>query len=462
MTKPVMKEKASFRDPSGFVFRKNGILYRQINQHYREDYELLLSSGLYDRLVEECLLIPHREADIAMAQSPEAYKVIEPQEIELVSYPYEWSFSQLKDAALATLRIQQIALKHGMTLKDSSAYNVQFHHGKPTLIDTLSFEKYKVGLPWIAYRQLCQHFLAPLALMSYVDIRLGRLLSLYIDGIPLDLASQLLPRATYLRLSILLHIHMHARAQRHYKRVDTGPDIRKITMSRQSLDGLIDNLITGVKALRWKSIQTDWGDYYNDDSYTPEGFKHKREIVNKWIEELTPGVVWDLGANIGEFSRLAAKNNSFTVSWDFDPGAVEQNYLQMKEQAEQKLLPLLLDLTSPSPAIGWANMERRAFSERGPADLVMALALVHHLRIANNVPLDMVAEYFAAICRYLIVEFIPKDDKKVQILLGARQDIFTDYHQEGFEMSFSSYFNIRDIQPIRDSKRVLYLMEKIA
>src|SRR6185436_4959816 len=184
---------ASFRDPSGFLFSRGGILYRQVNRAYQKEYARLMESGLYEKLVKAGLLIPHVEVDQPPAVEVDALKVIQPDRVPFISYPYEWSFGQLKSAALATLSIQKRALKMGMSLKDASAYNIQFVHGKATLIDTLSFEVYEEGEPWVAYRQFCQHFLAPLALMALKDVRLNQLLRVYIDGVPLDLVSELLP-----------------------------------------------------------------------------------------------------------------------------------------------------------------------------------------------------------------------------------------------------------------------------
>jgi hypothetical protein len=204
---------ASFRDPSGFVFWHDAVIYRQINHSYRKQYEHLIASGLYERLVTGGLLVRHNEVDLTLAPTDDAYRVIQPDFIAMITYPYEWCFTQLKDAALATLKLQRIALKHGMILKDASAYNIQFIKGKPVLIDTLSFEIYQDGQVWDAYRQFCQHFLAPLALMSYKDIRLGALSRLYIDGVSLDLATSLLPKRSWLKLGIALHLHLHSRAQ---------------------------------------------------------------------------------------------------------------------------------------------------------------------------------------------------------------------------------------------------------
>src|ERR1051326_2629765 len=212
----VSVDPGSFRDPSGFVFRRENTLFRQVQIGYREEYDLLMASGLYQALVDAGLLIAHTEEDVNSSLTEGAYRVLRPEPIPFISYPYEWCFSQLYDAALATLQIQKEALRFGMSLKDASAYNIQFRAGKPVMIDTLSFERYKEGRPWPAYRQFCQHFLAPLALMSRTDIRLRQMLRTNIDGIPLDLASRLLPRSTWLQAGLLTHIHLHGAAQQRY------------------------------------------------------------------------------------------------------------------------------------------------------------------------------------------------------------------------------------------------------
>ncbi|MBM4387252.1 MAG: SAM-dependent methyltransferase, partial [Deltaproteobacteria bacterium] len=211
---PQNRHTASFRDPSGFVFSKDGIICRRINRSYKDNYDFLIGSGLYDRLAGDGLLVAHKEVENVDAESGEAYKIIEPDPIPFISYPYEWCFSQLKHAALLTLKIQRLSMDAGMTLKDCSAYNVQFRRGKPVLIDTLSFERYRDGKPWVGYSQFCRHFLAPLALMSKKDVRLGNLLRIFIDGIPLDFAGGLLPWSTFLSFSILSHVHMQARARK--------------------------------------------------------------------------------------------------------------------------------------------------------------------------------------------------------------------------------------------------------
>jgi hypothetical protein len=452
---------ASFRDPSGFLFSHEGVIYRQVNRRYEQEYEQLMESGLYEKLVRAGLLIPHTEADPALAPSDPAYKVIQPERVRFISYPYEWSFGQLKDAALATLSIQRRALKAGMSLKDASAYNIQFVRGKATLIDTLSFEIYQEGQPWVAYRQFCQHFLAPLALMALRDVRLGQLLRVYIDGVPLDLASELLPARTRLNFGLLTHIHLHAGAQKRY----AGAEVKSraaTSFGKQAMTGLIDSLESTVRKLEWKPGGTEWGNYYDITNYSEAAFEHKKQLVREWSSKVKPALVWDLGANNGVFSRVAGEGGAFVVSSDIDPAAVEQNYRISREAKEQNLLPLLLDLTNPSPSLGWANEERDSFGARGPADMVLALALLHHLAISNNVPLSQLAEFFATAGKWLVIEFVPKPDSQVQKLLVSREDIFPLYGREGFEEAFRQRFKICEAVSLRESERVLYLMEGLS
>lgn len=417
-----------------------------------------MESGLYKTLVRDQLIIPHEEDYTIEFVDDSVYKIIKPEIIPFISYPYEWCFSQLKTAALTTLRIQKLALEFDMSLKDGSAYNIQFMAGKPLLIDTLSFEKYCEGEPWIAYRQFCQHFLAPLVLMAFTDIRLNQLLRTYIDGIPLDLTSALLPFKTRLKFSVFSHIHVHAAAQKRYGDKPANKNNRKL--SRTGLLAIIDNLESTIRKLQWNPGGTEWGTYYDNTNYSDEAINHKKEFICGCLDQIKPKSVWDLGANTGVFSLLAAKRNILTISFDIDSAAVEKNYLNCLKNGEQNVLPLLLDLTNPSPSIGWENAERMSFLERGPADMVLALALVHHLAISNNVPLNRIAQLFSGLCKFLVIEFVPKSDSQVQRLLATREDIFPNYTQQEFESKFTKYFAILRSTNINDSERTLYLLQK--
>ncbi len=351
-----------------------------------------------------------------------------------------------------------------MTLKDASAYNVQRYQGRPTLIDTLSFEVYQPGRPWIAYRQFCEHFLAPLALASRTDVRLSQLARIYIDGVPLNLASRLLPWRTRWSLSLGLHIHVHARRQLNLaRRSPANADAGDARLTRRQLDVLLSSLESTIAGLRYKASDSQWSDYYvADHNYGAAGLEHKENLVRQLIASVRPHTVWDLGANDGRFSRIALDTGAITVAaWDNDPACVERNYCQAIQRGEANLHPLLLDLANPTPGIGWANTERLGFAERGPVDLALALGLVHHLAIGNHVPLAHVAEFLSRLANWLLIEWVPKEDSQAQRMIGDRHDQFIDYGQPQFEAAFRRRFRKVRTEPIEGTQRTLYLLEKL-
>lgn len=230
-------------------------------------------------------------------------------------------------------------------------------------------------------------------------------------------------------------------------------------MGVNALVGLVDSLQGIVTRLTWRPAGTAWGDYYAFHNYSKIAMQAKRDAVRSMLEEARPASVWDLGANTGEFSRLASDMDISTLAFDIDPAAVERNYRQVIEDGETHMLPLVMDFTNPSPSIGWAHAERQSLADRGPADLLMALALVHHLAIGNNLPLDRIATFLRRLGRWLIIEFVPKSDSQVQQLLSSRQDIFAEYHEAGFEAAFSQHFRTVRKQVLEESGRSMYLME---
>jgi hypothetical protein len=453
------RDSGSFRDPSGFIFRQSGQLYRYVSPGYGRTFDLLIGSGLYQELSASCLMISHDEVDKRSLGAASAYKVLRPRRVNFVSYPYEWCFSQLKDAALTVLKIQKIALGYNLVLKDSSAYNIQFVDGRPVLIDTLSFQPYEEGKPWIAYMQFCQHFLAPLALMSLVDIRLGQLTRTFLDGIPLELASTLLPTFN-LNFGLLLHLRLHWFAQRHYSNDSLAKAARQRKFSKQSFYGLIESLKKSVERLTWTKHDRDWGNYYSDGQVRP-GYIHEKELlVERCLALANPSGIWDIGANTGLFSRSAARRGIPTISLDSDFSCVEKSYLEARGKKENTILPLYVDITNPSPAMGWEHTERKSLVDRGPTDLVMALALLHHLAISNNLPFQKIASFFQRIGHWLLIEFVPKEDPMVRKLLRSREDIFQLYTKEDFESEFGRHFSIEFREDIARSVRTLYLMKR--
>jgi len=445
---------SSFRDPAGFVIARGDEILRVVQPAYRPDYERLQASGLYERLVAEKLLVAHEEIS-----APElgGWKVLRPQRVPFISYPYEWCFSQWRDAALTTLRLQELALEHGMTLKDASAFNVQFLEGAPILIDSLSFAALGTPRPWDAYGQFCRHFLAPLALMSYREARLGRLMQLHLDGVPLGLAARLLPARSRLNLWLHVHLHWHATSER---RDHTAPAARRSARpyAMNSLRGLVTTLRSAVQRLRPPRPGREWATYYGETVIGGGYVEHKQQVVGEWLRALSPRLAWDLGANTGLFSRLAAAAGAYTISFDGDLDCVELNYRATRQAGEKSLLPLFLDLTNPTPALGWQLRERSDWRGRGQPDAVLALALIHHLAIGNNVPLPELAEFFAGLGPRLVIEFVPKDDPNAQKLLTVREDIFGQYTQAEFERAFERWFRLERRAAMRHCHRVLYSM----
>ena len=451
----------SFRDPSGYVYLLDGIIHRVVNKCYKDDYDHLFKSGLYKILTKKNYLIKHEETNILANADNEFYRDIIPINIPFISYPYEWSFSQLKDAALLTLEIQLLALKHNMILKDASAYNVQFKDSKPIFIDTLSFERLQEDKPWQAYQQFCQHFLAPLSLMSKKDIRLSQLLKIYIDGIPLDLTSQLLPLKTYFSFGILSHIHLHAKFQTHYSNNKKSiKEIKKI--KKIDIINICESLKSIITKLYWRPLGTEWISYYAmNNNYEADTMKFKEVFVSENIKKISPNLVWDFGANTGNFSRLSSNLGFRTISFDIDPACVEINYLEMKKNNETCLLPLHLDLINPSPAIGWGNTERSSLYERDAPQLIMALALIHHLVISNNIPLTKIAKLFYKLSPYLIIVFVPKNDTMVKKLLSTKKNNFNEYNKDNFEKIFGKYYKTLSSKKILNSERIMYCMERV-
>jgi len=447
----------SFRDPNGFLYWCDGELFRQINTPYEDNYECLIDSGLYETLSSQLLLVKHSEVE-SHKENADQFKVIKPDLIPFISYPYEWSFSQLKDAALLTLKIQSEALAKGMTLKDASAYNIQFKNHKPIFIDTLSFERYVPGTPWVAYKQFCQHFLAPLALMTHVDIRLSQLFRVFVDGVPLDLASSMLPAKTKFNPALFLHLHLHSKSQMKYSDSVDAKKSKAVTVNEVGLLGIIDGLKRSIEKMQWLPSNTEWGDYYEETNYSNDARENKKSIVRAMADIVKPKMVWDLGANTGDFSREVLASSEHVVSWDIDEAAVEKHYLYLKKASENvSILPLRLDLTNPSNAMGWGEIERDSLKQRGKVDLVMALALVHHLAISNNVPLSMIADYFAKLGDNLIIEFVPKSDSQTQKLLASREDVFPEYNLMDFKRSFAEYFDLVEEKNIGESQRTIFL-----
>jgi hypothetical protein len=443
---------SSYRDPSGFIFLHEGRLLRQVNKRYQQHYEKLTTSGLYDQLVKEDILLPHRELDVNPVSNTEAWRTLEPEQLEFVSFPWEWSFPQLKDAALLTLSLMRKALAAGMILKDATPLNIQLHKGRLVFIDTLSFETYDATKPWIAYRQFCEGFLAPLALMHYLQQPLQPLMLAWPDGIPLPVAVSMLPRRSRWNLHFYLHLHLHARVG---SKAAGKQQAKGTAFTQKKLEQILESLETGIRKLQLNYKGT-WSAYYDEAATRDNYLERKQEVIAGWIASLE-GVqsALDAGANDGFFSRLLAAKAVRTLSADSEHAAVARLYEEL--QPGDRTYPLLIDFANPSPAIGLNNQERSAFLQRGQSDLVLALAFIHHLAIGRNIPLDDIAALFAGLAQRLIIEFVPKSDEKVRFMLQQKEDIYDNYNEASFRSAFERHFTFENSCGLPGG-RTLFLM----
>ncbi|HLK27450.1 MAG TPA: hypothetical protein VKT28_02630 [Puia sp.] len=450
---------ASFKDPSGFVFKANGKYYRQVNKSYKEDYDLLMSSGLYKALVDKKLLIPHTELNENFTQSEDWYKTLLPEQLSFISYPYEWSFDELKDAAWVTLRVLKIAVKHGMILKDGTSFNIQFHEGRPVFIDTLSFEKYDESKPWIAYKQFCECFLFPLYLEHYHKVDIQKLLSVYLEGIPATTTAKLLPAKSRFKISAWLHVFLQASVT-----AKTKPTNQTATASfnKAKLLNLIESLQSAIKPLHVKTtIQSTWNNYYGETILSKNYLDAKEKVFRDFVSDINDGRTMDVGCNDGYFSKILAEKNSNVIAVDFDSQCVNKLYLDIKAGSVKGILPFCIDLTNPSPAVGFNHSERQSFAERAKADTVTALALIHHIVLSKNVPFSDVAKMFSDITKkHLVIEFVPISDEKSQQLVANKTTYHKPYDPDAFENHFLQYFEIERKQIISGTERILYRLKK--
>src|SRR6187455_1309060 len=451
-----IRHPASYKDPSGFIFQASGKFYRQINKIYASHYDLLTRSGLSSFLQEKKLLLPHEEVTENILHSDDWYLTLLPEQVPFTSYPYEWCFEQLKDAALLTLEIVKHSIDKGMILKDATPYNVQFLNGKAVFIDTLSFEKYDPSLPWVAYRQFCESFLFPLLLSHYHKTSIQPYLVSYPNGIPVNITAKLLPWKSRLNTGVALHVFLQNKFSKKTKNTGTAT-----SFSKNKLLNLISHLDSIIRDLN-NIDKTEWSNYYADSILSNEYLEKKEEITGNLLQKLDGRKLLDLGDNEGFFSCLAAAKEFDVIAIDKDDQCINTLYKKVKEKNITNILPLCMDLMNPSPASGFANNERASFKERIHTDAVMALALVHHLAIGYNLPLNKIAEYFYEFSHQLIIEFVPKEDEKEQLLLQNKKDIYTEYNREHFENVFRQMFTIIEKAQVPDSNRIIYLMERLA
>ncbi len=456
----------SFKDPVARVVKKDGTYFRYIFQDYQKEYDCLMQSGLYLKLVQNGLLIPHKEVEID-TNDCKIHKQLYPEQIEFQSYPFEWSFTQWRNVLISYIKINQIALEYGMILKDATPYNFYLKCGKPIMFDTSSFIFFKEGNTWLAYQQFCETMLAPLALMHYNGSKWAKLTQGSIHGMQLNFTSKQLPIKSWFNSCCLMHIHLHAKYVVKGEKIGNeksknSESNHKNILSKEKLLLIHKHLLGSVQ--KWKSaykFENHWAGYYENDISSDQYIADKQQIVENWIKINKPQTVLDLGANTGKFSMIAANYAKHVIALEFDDICVDTIEEDLKKLKIQNISTLIGNLSEPSPSLGILNKEIDNIFVRANSEMVLGLALIHHLCISNYMSMQQVAELFAKFSNaYAIVEFIPKEDEKVQLLLKNREDIFEYYLEEEFTKQFANYFDLIEESALAESKRKLFLFKK--
>jgi len=468
---PAGIEPGSFRDPDSRVLVTGDGVYRLLSDDGLADWRSLASSELFERATADGSLIGTRESNgdgelLAGLDGPDSTLVKPPaavlrhDEIPFVSYPYEWSFGMLRDAALLELDLLLAALDEDLILKDATPYNVQWRGAVPVFIDVGSFERLREGEPWAGYRQFCMQFLYPLMVQAHRDVAFQPLLRGRLEGIPPTEAARLLGGRHRFHRGVLSNVVLHARLERRYEE-NAGKQVRgELKQARFSADLIRANarrLRKLVARLEWKPGASAWARYRETSSYSDEDSARKADFVREAVETVRPSLTWDLGANDGAYSRIAAEAGSYVIALDSDHATIEALYRSLREAEDRSILPLVADLADPSPGLGWRGMERRPLLDRGAPDLTLCLALVHHLAITANVPLAEVVEWLADLGGAAVVEFPTREDPMVERLLAAkRDDSHPDYDRGYFESRLERRFEVERREQLGSGTRFLY------
>ncbi len=459
MTDPRV-EAGSFRDRQGRVFYSGDRVLRALSNQAWKDWQHLSATTFFKEYSSRGLIISTCEANEAALGSLEGNwaGVLEHFKIPFVSYPYEWSFGMLQDAALVQLDLLLAALGEDMMLKDASSYNIQWLGSQPVFIDIGSFEGFKAGQPWGGYRQFSQLFLFPLLLQSYKDLPFQPLLRGRVDGISAADCNSIMSVRDLFRSGVFSHVYLQSKLERRYSA--TGTDVRKALQTagfkKELITANLKKLRKLVSRLSWNPSGSTWSEYACDNTYSDSETRHKIRFVKTLVDTHPWGLVWDLGCNTGVFSLIAAANSDYVVAIDADHLAVERLYRQLREEKNSNVLPLVNELADYSPDLGWRGSERRGLTSRDRPDLILALALIHHMVISANIPVSEFVEWLAEIGGELVLEFVDKSDPMVQTLLRNKDDQYADYEQGFLERNLKRFYRIERRQELESRTRTLY------
>ncbi len=462
------KDSGSFRDPSGCVYLRDERVFRTVTPYGAKHYEAIRDAGLLNELYQKGFIVKTTQLDdkekqkLAFADQ-DCTHLLEHEKIPYISYPYEWSFQQLKKAALHHLDLQLFCFDKGFVLSDATAYNIQFIGAKPVFIDILSLKPYEKGEFWQGYQQFCMQFLYPLLMQAKLGINYQNFYKGTLEGITAtDLAKMLSFKQ---KLSLLVWLHVLIPAKLDNRRIANPDNALKNAKSKKTLSsnayrGFLLSMRNAIKNLDVpKQQKTVWSNYEIEQVYISDELKQKQEFVQKFVSATQPNMLFDIGCNLGGYCLLAREAGAkYVVGFDFDTGAIDVAYQRASHITD--FLPLLFDAANPSPDIGWRGTERQSFTKRADADALIALAFEHHLVIAKNIPMADFVDWLLSLADKGIVEFVPKNDETIQKMLAVREDIFHDYSQENFEKLLQKSAKIIEKKQVAASGRTLYWYER--
>ena len=465
MTEKPRVDGGSFKDPGGRVYRVvrdtgDERIVRGLSQSAARTMGKLLAEPFFRELTASGEVVTTRLLD---PESPDTRYIVqegwsaaaEHESVDFVTWPYEWPFSMLKDAAMLQLHVLQTATTNGWLLKDATPFNVQWMGARPVFIDVPSFVPWEDGEYWRGYRQFCATFLTPLLLSAHLGLPFQPLLRSRLEGIPPEEASRYFYGLRRFKRGVLSHIWFPAKAERRVRR----PVRSRRRQPKTVLFALLDSLERLIGGLSRGPASSDWSQYAGSHSYDASDFEQKKEFVRRHAAACRPGLTWDLGANTGTFARIAAEYSGMVVAVDGDQDAVDLLYREVRQSGPRNVIPLVMDLANLSPGQGWAGRERPAFDARRSPDLVLALALIHHMRVAANIPLPLFIGWLRSLDATCILEFVERDDEMFQTLLENKQEEYADYTAEHFESEVRRHFSIRDRLKLKGGLRELFLLE---
>ena len=453
----------SFRDPLSRVYVDDDVVWRGLSEVGLADFEAYAATEAFSRAQADGRVVA--TAPVPVSEAPVGADwagVLRHDRVRVITYPYEWAFSMLRDAARLQLELSREALAEGILTKDATSYNVQFDGARPVFIDVGSFERLVPGEPWPGYRQFCELFLNPLYVQAIAGVPFQPLLRGSVHGLSPSVTASLIGARRRLRRDVFTHVRLHARAEARYAGADAARDVKgelqRAGFGPKLIDAQLANLQRAIEGVEWEASASTWSAYSQRGHYTDADLEAKEAFVAAATAARHEPMVLDLGANDGRFSRVAVDAGaSLAIAVDGDHLVVDHLYRALHREGETRILPLVMDLSDPSPGQGWRGRERPAFVDRVHPDLVLCLALLHHLAISSTVPFAEIVGFLHDFAAPLVVEMPHRDDPMAARLLARkRPGLFDHYDRPQWEDALRARFDVEEQVTLPSGTRTLY------